>query len=316
MARITALMVIEEIRKAGAKGVTREDLAKSLNSNENAIHNHTLRISRYNPCPIRSERDGRRVRYFFVSPVVDEKEESVTKNAEGYNDPTMAQAIKNIENQDRYNGFSSGFIYKMINNGDFLVVRPYPDTLLGFNIDTSRIIESNNDHEVSWTEGDIIYRIKCNRLTSVSAKKLNCKSSRQCPVDKFKDVVRRSPLFSCRVVEIPGQVVEKKVISQAAISLEVNKTLDSCTEKLAKAIGIPVPPGQVADAFARAVSAAKTATLVRDELKEKLKAALEREPEVIENFVCKPDPILEKELEFYKAFYKDTFEVLKQRGIK
>lgn len=155
------------------------------------------------------------------------------KNSEGYVDPTSAKAMKSV---GRLDGFMAGGIYKTNTGSWFLVLRPYPDTLLGYNIEETTYAAST-DRTVAWPYRTFTRVVYVNRLQSISSKKLKHSDFSKCPFETMKEVIRKSPLHAARVIEIEKEVekiveVEKPVEVIKEVPVENTVIIDRDTSQL------------------------------------------------------------------------------------
>lgn len=157
------------------------------------------------------------------------------KNSEGYVDPTSAKAMKSV---GRLDGFMAGGIYKTNTGSWFLVLRPYPDTLLGYNIEETTYAASS-DRTVAWPYRTFTRVVYVNRLQSISPKKLKHSDFSKCPFETMKEVIRKSPLHAARVIEIEKEV--EKIV-------EVEKPVEVIKE-VEKEVEVPVVKEVVKEVF-------------------------------------------------------------------
>lgn len=221
--RITDSMIIDAVKAAGEEGISAHDIAVNNNWAGSTVGRHLNYISKWTYSPLRYEKKGKGYRWYFQIPkvTVDDPVKEQKKNTEGYSDPTAAKAIKMLERND---GIMPGTIYKTDKGSLFLVMRTYPDTILGYNIDQA-IRAVTTDSEVAWqASGATYYLVHTNRLTYIASKRLiKSQGFQKCPFDVWKDIARRSPLQNAKVLPIPVEQdpikveVEKEVIKEVPV---------------------------------------------------------------------------------------------------
>ena len=170
------------------------------------------------------------------------KEDNPYKNDEKYNDPTAGKAINNVSGPSN-SPFMPAGIYRDTLGDLFLVVREYPDTILGYKVLTVDNGNVTTDSSVVWKSSmnPMSYLVNTNRVCSVNRRKLQRQLFTRCPFDTYRAIIRRSPFSNCKVVEIPVEkVVEKivelpvevvkEVVKEVPVEIPVEKTVDTSVE--------------------------------------------------------------------------------------
>lgn len=160
-------------------------------------------------------------------PEVEDRESRLYnqgRNAEGYLDPTSAKAMKSM---DRFDQIMPGAIYKTNTGGLFMVLKTYPDTILGYNVEEVQYATST-DMTVAWQASTHTKLIHVNRINSIPSKKLQKATKSNAPFEVVKEMIRKSPLHASRVIEIEKpveveKIVEKEVIKEVEKPVEVIK---------------------------------------------------------------------------------------------
>lgn len=233
--RVTNEDVLTVIQAAGANGITAREIADFFGFSVDNVYMHVVKLTKAGLITKSGSNNNRR--YFATNidnpeepqepadvriddPAPEPSKHKPNQNHEGYNDPTATEAIKRME---RNNGFMPGGIYKSQNGSLFLVVRTYPDTILGYDVDILPKA-TDTDSEVTWKMGANSALVHTNRVRSVSFKKLHLNSMQKCPFETFRDILRKSPFSACKTVEVPVETVSQQA-QEAIVSLEKEVTI-------------------------------------------------------------------------------------------